>query len=72
MGAYQNSLQAEIGALKTIATNLNSSVSRIVDTDYAATTADLTKGQIMQQAFLGVQNVHGNAFRNMIETLLAA
>ncbi len=72
MGAYQNSLQAEIGALNTIATNLNSSVSRIVDTDYASTTADLTKGQIMQQAYLSVQKVHGNAFRNLIETLLAA
>jgi flagellin-like hook-associated protein FlgL len=72
MGAYQNSLQSEISALNTISINLNSSVSRIVDTDYAATTADLTKGQIMQQAFLGVQGVHGNAFRNMIETLLAA
>jgi flagellin-like hook-associated protein FlgL len=72
MGAYQNSLQAEIGALNTIATNLNSSFSRIVDTDYAVTTADLTKGQIMQQAYLSVQKVHGNAFRNLIETLLAA
>ena len=72
MGAYQNSLQAEIGALNTIATNLTSSVSRIVDTDYAATTADLTKGQIMQQAYLSVQKVHGNAFRNLIDTLLVA
>ncbi len=72
MGAYQNALQSEIGALTTISTNLKSSVSRIVDTDYASATATLTKGQIMQQAFVSVQGVHADMSRKMIETLLAA
>lgn len=72
MGAYQNALQSEIGALTTISTNLKASVSRIVDTDYASATAQLTKGQIMQQAFVSVQGVHADMSRKMIETLLAA
>ena len=39
-----------ISNLTTTSENLSASRSRIVDTDFAAETANLTKGQILQQA----------------------
>ena len=50
LGATQNRFQSTIRNLSTISENLSSSRSRIRDTDFAATTAELTRNQIMQQA----------------------
>jgi flagellin len=50
LGAYQNRFQAAISGLNTDSTNLTSARSQIQDTDYAATTAELSKAQILQQA----------------------
>jgi flagellin len=49
-GAVQNRLESTISNLQNIAENVSASRSRIMDTDYAAETANLTKNQIMQQA----------------------
>ncbi|MBV8657476.1 MAG: flagellin [Burkholderiales bacterium] len=49
-GALQNRFQATINNLQTTATNLSAARSRIQDTDFAAETANLTRGQILQQA----------------------
>jgi len=50
LGAYQNRFQSVVSNLQTASENLAASRSRIVDTDFAAETANLTKGQILQQA----------------------
>ncbi|TAM09064.1 MAG: flagellin FliC [Nevskiaceae bacterium] len=50
VGAIQNRFQAVVENLQTNKTNLTAARSQIVDVDYAAETANLTKSQIMQQA----------------------
>ena len=49
-GAVQNRLESTISNLQNISENVSAPRSRIMDTDYAAETANLTKNQIMQQA----------------------
>jgi flagellin len=49
-GAVQNRFESVIANLATTAENLTASRSRIMDTDFAAETANLTRGQILQQA----------------------
>ena len=50
LGAIQNRFSSTISNLQNIAENVSASRSRIMDTDYAVETANLTKNQIMQQA----------------------
>ncbi len=50
LGAVQNRLEFTISNLSNVAINLSAANSRIVDTDYAAETAILTKNSILQQA----------------------
>jgi len=50
LGAIQNRFASTIANLNTTTENLSSSRSRIQDTDFAQETADLTRGQILQQA----------------------
>lgn len=50
LGAVQNRFESTIANLQTTSENLSASRGRIVDTDFAAETANLTKGQILQQA----------------------
>jgi len=50
LGAIQNRFASTISNLNTTTENLSSSRSRIQDTDFAAETASLTRGQILQQA----------------------
>jgi len=50
LGAVQNRLTHTIDNLSNIVTNTSASRSRINDTDYAATTAELARTQIIQQA----------------------
>ena len=50
LGAIQNRFTSVISNLNTTAQNLTASRSRIQDTDFAAETAALTRGQILQQA----------------------
>ncbi|MEH6566101.1 MAG: flagellin domain-containing protein [Halopseudomonas sp.] len=50
LGAKQNRFSSTIANLQNISENVSASRSRIMDTDYAAETANLTKNQIMQQA----------------------
>ena len=71
IGAMTNGLEAQVSALATRATNLQSANSRILDTDYALATAELTRGQILQQAFASVANIQSNLSGRMIETLLS-
>ncbi len=50
LGAYQNRFASVVSSLQTTTENLTASRSRIVDTDFAAETASLSRNQILQQA----------------------
>ena len=50
LGAYQNRFSSVVTSLQTTSENLSASRSRIVDADFAAETANLTRNQILQQA----------------------
>jgi flagellin len=50
LGALQSRFSSAISNLQSTTENLSASRSRIVDTDFAAETANMTRGQILQQA----------------------
>jgi len=50
LGAIQNRFESTIANLMNVSQNISAARSRIVDADFAAETADLTKSQILQQA----------------------
>lgn len=50
LGAVQNRFDATITNLQTTSENLSAARSRILDADFAAETANLTRAQILQQA----------------------
>ena len=50
LGAIQNRFQSTINSLQAVSENLSASRSSILDTDFAAETANLTRAQILQQA----------------------
>jgi len=54
LGAVQNRLESTIANLMNVSENVAAARSRIVDADFAAETASLTKAQILQQAGLAM------------------
>lgn len=50
LGAIQNRFTSTISTLQSTSENLTAAKSRITDADFAAETANLTRGQILQQA----------------------
>jgi flagellin len=50
LGSYQSRFESVVANLQTTSENLSASRSRIVDADFAAETANLTKAQILQQS----------------------
>ena len=54
LGATQSQLESTIRNLANVAENTAAAAGRIMDTDYAAETANLTKAQILQQAATSV------------------
>ncbi len=50
LGALQSRFESVVANLQTTSENLSASRSRILDTDFAAETAALTRAQILQQA----------------------
>jgi flagellin len=54
LGASQSQLESVVRNLANVAENTAAAVGRIMDTDYAAETANLTKAQILQQAATSV------------------
>jgi len=54
LGAVQNRFESTINNLATSVENLSASNSRIVDADFAAETAKLSKSQVLQQAGISV------------------
>lgn len=54
LGAVQNRFESTIANLSTSVENLSASNSRILDADFAAETANLSKSQVLQQAGISV------------------
>jgi len=50
LGAIQNRFTSVVSNLNTTSENVSAARSRIQDTDFAAETANMTRGQILQQA----------------------
>jgi flagellin len=69
LGAIQNQLEFTVSNLTEFSNNLSASRSRVMDTDYASETANLTKGQILQQAATAML-AQANQMPNVILTLL--
>ena len=68
-GGQQNRIEFAISNIQAQSENLTAANSRIVDTDYAAETANLTKTQIMQQAATAML-AQANQMPNVILALL--
>lgn len=69
LGAYQNRFSSTIANLQTSAENLSGARSRIQDADFAEETANLTRGQILQQAGVAML-AQANALPNNVLSLL--
>jgi len=54
LGAVQNRFESTIANLMSVSENIAAAKSRILDADFAAETANLTKSQILQQAGLAM------------------
>ena len=69
LGAVQNRFSSVVSSLQTTSENLSSSRGRILDTDFAEETANLTKAQILQQAGTAMLS-QANSLPNNVLTLL--
>jgi flagellin len=68
-GALQSRFESAISNLQSTTENLSASRSRIVDTDFAAETAKMTRGQILQQAGTAMLS-QANSLPNGVLSLL--
>lgn len=69
LGAIQNRFSSTIANLQTTSENLSASRSRIQDADFAAESANLTRGQILQQAGVAIL-AQANSLPNNVLSLL--
>ena len=69
LGAYQNQMDYAVSNVTELSANLTAARSRVIDTDYANETANLTKGQILQQAATAML-AQANQMPNVILSLL--
>lgn len=69
LGAIQNRFSSVVANLQTTSENLSASRSRILDADFAAETASLTRAQILQQAGVAML-AQANALPNNVLSLL--
>ncbi len=69
LGALQSRFESVVSNLQTTSENLSASRSRIQDADFAAETAALTKGQILQQAGTAMLAQANSAPQNVLSLL---
>ena len=69
LGAFQNRFQSAVSNLMVTSENLTASRSRIQDADFAAETAAMTRGQILQQAGTAIL-AQANSLPNSVLSLL--
>ena len=69
IGGQLNRLESTIANLQNNAQNVTASRSRVVDTDFAAETAEMTRSQVLQQAGIAVL-AQANSMPQMVLSLL--
>ncbi|MBP6354788.1 MAG: flagellin, partial [Nitrosomonas sp.] len=69
LGAIQNRFSSTIASLQSTSENLSASRSRIQDADFATETANMTRGQILQQAGVAIL-AQANSLPNNVLSLL--
>jgi flagellin len=69
LGALQNRFTQVVSSLSTTSENLSAARSRVLDTDFAAETANMTRAQILQQAGTAML-AQANQLPNNVLTLL--
>ena len=69
LGAVQNRLSSTISSLSATSENLSAARSRILDVDFAAETAELSRTQILQQAGISILS-QANAQPQLVLSLL--
>ncbi|TXI16560.1 MAG: flagellin [Nitrosomonas sp.] len=69
LGAIQNRFSSTIANLQSASENLSASRSRIQDADFASETANMTRGQILQQAGVAIL-AQANSLPNNVLSLL--
>jgi len=69
LGALHNQMEYSVSNITELSANLTSARSRVIDTDYASETSQLTKGQILQQAATAML-AQANQMPNVILSLL--
>ena len=69
LGAVQNRLESTISNLSGVSENVSAARSRIMDADFAAETANLTRSQILQQAGTAMLS-QANSAPNSVLSLL--
>jgi flagellin len=69
LGAIQNRFSSVVASLQTTSENLSASRSRIQDADFAKETANLTRGQILQQAGTAILSQANSAPQSVLSLL---
>jgi flagellin len=69
LGALQNRLESTVNNLSNVVENASASRSRIMDADFAAESASLARGQVLQQAGVSIL-AQANQGPNMALSLL--
>ena len=69
LGAFMNRLEAAVNNLSSIQANTAAAYSKVMDTDYAAESAEVAKHQVLQQAGAAVL-AQANASNQYVLTLL--
>lgn len=69
LGAFLNRLTSTVNNLSSISANTSAAYSRVMDTDYAKETAEVARGQVLQQAGAAVL-AQANASQQYVLTLL--
>ena len=69
LGAVQNRFESTIANLQSVSENVSAARSRIMDADFAAETANLTKAQVLQQAGIAML-AQANMIPQSVLTLL--
>ena len=69
LGAFLNRLTSTVNNLSSVSANTTAAYSRVMDTDYAKETAEVARGQVLQQAGAAVL-AQANASQQYVLTLL--
>ena len=69
LGATQNRFSSVVANLQTASENLSASRSRIMDADFAAETAQMTKAQILQQSGIAMLAQANSVPQNVLALL---